>query len=62
MLWKSSVTTLSKNLLLSIPVAEGDEIGVSDDDCKDETVKRLSSENLNEDSGYITPDTRQDFT
>ena len=63
MLRTSSATRLSKNLLLSIDVAEVDEVGVGGGgDCEDETVGRSPSKNLNGATGYLTPDARRAFT
>ena len=63
MLKTSSATRSSKNWLLSIDVAEVDEIGVGGGgDRKDEMVRRSLSKNSNGATGYLTPDTRQAFT
>ena len=44
-------------------MAEVDEVGVGgNDDCKDETVGRLPSINLNRTTIYLTPNARQAFT
>ena len=44
-------------------VAEVDEVGVGGGgDCKDETVGKSLSKNLNEATGYLTPDARRAFT
>ena len=63
MLTTSLATRLLKNLLLSIDVAEVDEVGVGGGgDCKDETVERSLSKNLNKAIGYLSPDARRAFT
>ena len=63
MLKTSSATRLSKNLLLSINVAEVNEVGVGDcGDCEDETVRKSPAQTLNRATGYLTPDARQAFT
>ena len=62
MLRTSSATRLLKNSLLSMDVAEVDEIGVSGGgDREDETVGK-SPKNLNGATGYLTPNARQAFT
>ena len=43
-------------------MAEDAEFGSEGGDCKDEMVKRSLSKNLNEATGYLTPDARQTFT
>ena len=54
---------LSKNSLLSINLAEIDEIGVGGrSDCEDETVGKWLSKNSNGAIGYLTPNARQAFT
>ena len=59
----SFVTKSSKNLLLSIDVAEVDKVGIgSGSDWEDKTVWRSLSKNLNGATGYLTPDARQAFT
>ena len=63
MLRTSSATRSSKNLLLSMDVAEVDEVGVGGvGDCEDQMVGRLPSKNLNGATGYSTPDARRAFT
>ena len=58
----SSVTKSSKNLLLSIDVAEIDEVGGGGSDRQDKMVKRSPSKNSNKAMGYLTPNARQVFT
>ena len=63
MLKTSSATRLSKNLLLSIDVAEVDEVGVGGvSDCENEMVGRSPSKNSNRAIGYLTSDVRRVFT
>ena len=63
MLRTSSATRSSKNLLLSLDVAEVDEVGVGGGgDREDETVGRSPSKNSNGATGYLTPDARRAFT
>ena len=63
MLRTSSATRSSKNLLLSLDVAEVDEVGVGGGgDREDETVGRSPSKNSNGATGYLTPNARQAFT
>ena len=64
MLRTSSTTKSSKNLLLSINVAESDGGGDgSGDDCEDGTVKKsLCYKNSNGAIGYLTPNARRAFT
>ena len=46
-----------------IDLAEVDKVGAGDNsDCKDETVRKLPSKNLNRATVYLTPDARQAFT
>ena len=54
----------SKNLPSSMDVAKCDEIDTvgGDGDCKNETVKRSPSKNLNRAIGYLTPKARLAFT
>ena len=63
MLRTSFATKSSKNLLLSIDVAEVDEFEVGGaNDCEDETVRRSLSKNLNRATGYLTPNVKQTVT
>ena len=62
MLKTSSTTKLSKNLLLSMDMAEIDEVGDVGSDRKDKTVKRLPSKNLNRAMNGPTPNARRAFT
>ena len=63
MLRTSSATRSSKNLLLSLDLAEVDEVGVGGGgDRKDKTVGRSPSKNLNRAIGYLTPNARRAFT
>ena len=57
------ITRLSKNLLLSVNVAENDEIGIADNssDCENETIERSSFKNSNKATGYLTLNARQVF-
>ena len=61
MLKMSFITKSSKNLLLSIDVAEIDEAGVGGGDCEDKTVERSPSKNSNRAMGYLTPNARRVF-
>ena len=63
MLQTSSITRLSKNLLLSMDVAKSDKVsGVVGVDYEDGTVKRSPrSKNSNRTTGYLTSDARQVF-
>ena len=59
----SFATRSSKKLVLSIDVAEVDEVGVDGSgNRKDKTVGRLPSKDLNKATGYLTPDAKQTFT
>ena len=63
MLKTSFAIKSSNNPLLSIDVAEINEVGVGNDhNCEEKTVGRSLSKNLNRVTGYLTPDARQIFT
>ena len=37
-------------------MAEDDKVGIGSGDCKDETIERLPSKNLNGATNYLTPE------
>ena len=63
MLRTNSATKSSKNLPLSIDVAKIDKVGVDGGcNCKDKTVTRSLSKNLNKATDYLSLNTKRAFT
>ena len=63
MLKTSFASNLLKKLLLSLDVAEADEVsvGITDANYKDKTVQKSPSKNLNRVTSYLTSEARQAF-